>query len=152
MSRLVVFIIVVVLIGAGFGAGAVLVNVQFHAAQEAWRQEKAGLDSKLAAQGVELAAVRSHELLWKLKDGMSAVYIDVSEKNFGLARDQVDALTGILSKASADLDAAAKSQLSPLPPLMEDIARNIAALSPDAKSKAREAMEVLRKLIGANGT
>lgn len=152
MSRLAVFIIVVILIGAGFGAGALLVNSQFRVAQEAWKQEKAGLDSKLAAQVVELSAVKSHELLWKLNQGISTVYIDVSEKNFGLARDEMDAMSGILAKAAADLDAATKSQLAPLPPLMEEIARNVAALSPEAKSKAREAMGLLRKMIGANGT
>jgi hypothetical protein len=72
--------------------------------------------------------------------------------NFGLAHDEMDALSGILAKASADLDAATKSQLASLPPLMEEIARKITALSPDAKSKARETMGLLRKLIGANGT
>jgi hypothetical protein len=153
VSRLAVFIIVVILIGAGFGAGALLVNVQFRAAQEAWKQEKAGLDSKLAAQVLELSAVRSHELLWKLNEGMSTVYINVSEKNFGLARDEMDVMSGMLAKASADLDAATKSLLAPLPPLMEEIARNVAALSAEgAKSKAREAMGLLRKMIGANGT
>jgi hypothetical protein len=147
VSRLAVFIIVVILIVAGFGAGALLVNVQFRAAQEAWKQEKAGLDSKLAAQTAELSAVNSRELLWKLNEGMSTVYIDVSEKNFGLARDEMDAMSGFLAKASADLDAATKSQLAPLPPLMEEIARNVAALSPEARSKAREAMGLLRKMI-----
>jgi hypothetical protein len=152
VSRLAVFIIVLILIGAAFGAGALLVNMQFRAAQEAWKQEKAGLDSKLAAQVVELSAVKSHELLWKLNEGMSTVYIDVLEKNFGLARDEMEAMGGILAKAAADIDSATKSKLAPLPPLMEEIARNIAALSPDAKSKAREAMELLRKVIGASGT
>jgi hypothetical protein len=151
VSRFAVFIIVVILIAAGFGAGALLVNAQFRAAQETWRQEKAGLDSKLADQAVELSTVRSHELLWRLDEGMSTVYIDLVEKNFGLARDRLDALSGTLSKASADLDAATKSQLAPLPPLMEEIVRNVTALSPDAKNKAREAIGFLHKMIGISG-
>ena len=74
--------------------------------------------------------MRSHELLWRLNEGMSTVYIDLVEKNFGLARDRLDALSGTLTKASADLDEATKTQLAPLPPLIQEIARNITALSP----------------------
>ena len=152
MSRLAVFVIVVILVAAAFGAGAFLVNEQFRAAQEAWRQEKAGLDSKIAAQLAELSTVKSRDLLWKLNEGMSRVYIDVSEKNFGLARDEVDALNGMLAKASEDLDAATKTQLAPLPPLIQEIERNITTLSPGAKSKAREAVDLLHKMIETNGT
>ncbi len=151
MSRFAVFIIVVILIAAGFGAGALLVNGQFRAAQETWRQEKAGLESKLADQAVELSTVRSHELLWRLDEAMSAVYIDLVEKNFVLARDRLDALSGMLAKASSDLDAATKSQLAPLPPLIEEIGRNVTALSPDARTKAREAIGLLHKMIGIGG-
>ena len=145
VSRLAVFLIVVILIAAGFGAGIIL-------EMQTWRQEKAGLNSKIAAQVAELSALKSRELLWQLNTGMSAVYIDLTETNFGLAHDEMDALGGILAKASADLDAATKSQLASLPPLMDEIAQKITALSPDAKSKARETMGLLRKLIGANGT
>jgi hypothetical protein len=151
VSRFAVFIIVVILIAAGFGAGALIVNTQFRAAQETWRQEKAGLESKLADQAGELSTVRSHDLLWRLDAGMSTVYIDLVEKNFGLARDRLDALSGTLAKASADLDAATKSQLAPLPPLIEEIARNVTALSPDAKTRTREAMVILQKMIGIIG-
>jgi hypothetical protein len=55
------------------------------------------------------------------------------------------ALTGILAKASADLDADTKAQLEPM---MAGIARNVDALSLDAKSKAREARELWHKMVG----
>lgn len=151
VSRFAVFIIVVILIGAGFGAGALLVNTRFRAAQETWQQEKAGLESRLADQSAALSTVRSRDLLWQLDEGMSTVYIDVVEKNFGLAHDRLDALGGVLAKGSADLDAATKTQLAPLPPLMDEIAKNIAALSPDARSKTREAIGLLHKIIGISG-
>jgi hypothetical protein len=150
-SRFAVFIIVVILIGAGFGAGALLVNAQFRAAQETWRQEKTGLESRLADQATALSTVKSRELLWQLDDGMSTVYIDLVEKNFGLARDRLDALGGALAKTSTDLDAATQAQLATLPQLMDEIGRNITALSPDARSKAREAMGLLHKIIGISG-
>jgi hypothetical protein len=148
VSRFAVFIVVVILIAAGFGAGALLVNARFRAAQETWRQEKAGLESRLADQAAELSSVRSRELLWRLDEGMSTVYIDLVEKNFGLARDRLDALSGTLAIAPAELDTATKSQLAPLPPLIEEIGRNVTALSPKAASKAKEAMGLLDKMIG----
>jgi hypothetical protein len=152
VSRLTILVIVVILIVAAFGAGAFLINTQFQAAQAAWREEKAALESKIAAQLTELSTVRSRDLLWRLSESMSLVYIDVSEKNFGLARDQLDALNAMLARASADLDAATKAQLAPLPPLIQEISRNVSTLSPEAKSKAREAMSLLRKMIGTNGS
>ena len=66
--------------------------------------------------------------------------------------DEVDALNGMLAKASEDLDAATKTQLAPLPPLIQEIERNITTLSPGAKSKAREAVDLLHKMIETNGT
>jgi hypothetical protein len=151
VSRLAVFIIVVILIAAAFGAGALLVDTRFRAAQETWRQEKAGLDAKIAAQLGELSTVRSRDVLTKLVEGMSQVYVDVSEKNFGLAREKLDALSAMLAQASEDLDAATKAQLAPLPPLIQEIGRAMTALSPESKSKARDALDLLHKMIETNG-
>jgi len=151
VSKFAVFVVVVAAVAAAFGAGALLVSARFRGAEEAWRQDRAGLEAKLATQAVELSAAESRDLLWRLNDAMSTVYINLSEDNFGLARDEMAAATTVLAKASADLGVDAKTQLAPLDPIFADVARSIDALSPDAKSKAREARDFLRKIAGKNG-
>jgi len=151
VSRFAVLVIVVAVVAAAFGAGAFLVSARFRGAEEAWRQDRAGLEAKLAALEVELAAAKSRELLWRLDDTMSTVYINLTEDNFGLARDEMAALTAILARASADLDADTKTKIAPLESILADIERNIDALSSGARGKAREARDLLRKIAGANG-
>jgi hypothetical protein len=145
VSSFALFLIVVALIAAGFGTGALLVFLRFRTAEKAWLQEKAGIEATFSTQATELAAVKSRETLWRLYEGMSTVYIELSEKNFGLARDEAIALTGILAKNPIELDADTKSKLAPI---MADIVQKAEALDSEAKNKAREAREILRKIVG----
>ncbi len=147
VSKLAVFLIVVALIAASFGSGALVVFLKFRGAEQAWKQERAGLESDLAARTAELSAAKSRELLWELNDGMATVYADLSANNFGLAQDRLTALTTAMANGSAGLDADTKARLAPLEPLLADIARGAQSLSPDAKRKAQEARTLLQGLL-----
>jgi flagellar basal body-associated protein FliL len=145
VSGLALFLIVVVLIAAGFGSGALLVFLKLRGAEASWNQEKAGYEASLASQAAELAVVKSRETLLGLYEGLTSVYIDLTEKNFGLAREKIAQLTVELSKAPAELDAATKAKLEPL---MAEIAQGAEALDSGVKTKAREARELLLKIVG----
>jgi hypothetical protein len=149
-SRLILVVIVVALIGAGFGTGALLASTRFHSAESLWQQEKTQLQTKIADQVVDISAGKSRELLWQLGDGMSTVYVDLSDKNFGLAHDAMSAMTVILTKAASEADPKMRAQLQEFQPLMADIDRSAMTFSPEAKVKAREARALLQKLIGVS--
>jgi hypothetical protein len=144
VSRLAIFLIVVGLIAAAFGAGALLVFLRLRSAEDAWRQERSTLEADLASQTAEAAVVKSRETLWRLYDGITNLYIELSDKNFGLAQSEITALRTTLAEAPAELDADTKAKLETI---LADVEQGAAALNPDAKSKAREARELLRKIV-----
>ncbi len=150
VSRLAVFFIVVGLIAAAFGAGALLVYLKLRDAEAAWKEERSGLEADVAARTAEAASTRSRELLWRLELGMSSVYIDMAEKNFGLAHDEIAGLSALLGSGLADFDDDTKAKLAPLEPLIKEISAGIDALDPAAKGKAREARDLLEGIIGRN--
>ncbi len=144
VSRLAIFLIVVMLIAAAFGTGALLVFLKLRSAEDAWRQERSTLQEDLASRTAEAAVVKSRETLWRLYDGITNLYIELSDKNFGLAQSEITALRTTLAEAPAELDADTKAKLETI---LADVEQGAAALNPDAKSKAREARELLRQIV-----
>jgi hypothetical protein len=144
VSRFAVFMIVVALIAAAFGGGALLVYVQFRNAEAAWKQEKADIEANNSTQTAELTAAKTRETFWRLYEGFSSVYIELTEKNFGLVQSEITTLKTALTAAPAGLDAEVKKKLESL---MTEIASNADALNPEIKNKAREARELLKKIL-----
>lgn len=149
ISRFGVFLIVCALIAAAFGGGALWGYLRMRDARAAWLSERAGLEAQLAR---EISLARPRELLWQVDEGLSTILINLAEKNFGLARDEAAALKSLLAKSSADLSDEARARLTQLGPVLEDIERSADALSPDVKSRALRARDLLRQLIDQTRT
>ena len=147
ISRFSSLVIIVLLIAAGFGAGALLIQMRLRSAQDAWNRQKTGLEATISSQAAELSAAKAHELLWRLSDGLSTVFIDLTERNFGLAHDEMTVISSDLQNASTGLDAPAKARLDPLVPLMADIVKDADALSPNAKTETQAARKLLHDLL-----
>lgn len=146
-SRFTVFLVVCALIAAAFGGGFLWGYLRLRDAQTAWQQERTSLEAERAAQAERIAAAGLRELLWQMDGGVSTVIINLLEKNFGLARDEAAALKGVLARVSAELTEEARGRLSPLGPVLDDIERGAESLSPDARTAALRARELLRQLI-----
>ena len=146
LSRFSFLAIILLLIAAGFGAGALLIQTRLRTAQDAWSREKAILDKTISSQAADLSAAKARVILWGLSDQMSTVLVDLSERNFGLAHDEMTAAMNDLQNTMTGLDAAGKARLDPLLPFMAEIVRDADALSPKAKNETQSVVKLLHDL------
>jgi len=140
------FLIVVVLLAAAFGAGLLLGFLQFRSAREAWLKEKADLQASSSALSRDVDAVRSQALLWQVEEAIAQVRLDPAEKNYGLARDAA-ASARELFDAAPELAPEVRAQVSALGPMLADIQSAADSLAPDARSKANDAADFLKRLL-----
>jgi hypothetical protein len=140
-------LVVVILIACAFGAGALLGFLQLRGARGSWQKEKAELEARLAQASGEIGSLHSRESLWRIAEATAAARIDLAEKNFGLARDAAAAARETYIQAAAALDANTRNEIAPLEPLLAELEKAADAVSPDAKIRAREAAELLQKLL-----
>jgi hypothetical protein len=147
MSRFALFLVVCALIAAAFGGGALWGALRTRAERQAWQKERAGLEERIASQAKELAAATVRDVLYTLDEGLSKVLIDLAEKNYGLARDEAATLADSLTRASADLPESSRASLAELGPVLAEIGRAADAVSPDARSAALRARDLLSQLI-----
>ncbi len=149
-SRFAGFLVVVVLLAAAFGAGLLLGSLQSRGAREAWLKEKADLQASSSALSKDVDAARSQAFLWRLAEGVAQVRVDLAEKNYGLARDAAASARGLFD-AAPELAPEVRAQVSALGPMLADIQSAADSLAPDARSKANDAADFLKRLLESSG-
>ena len=142
--RIIVLCVVVVLVAAAFGGGYLWGEVRIREAAAAWKSEREKLQATISENAQSLAVLRSTRALWIVDGRISEVLADLADSNFGLARDAADAARLALQKEIPDLRPEQRAALAPLEQILKEAGQSAAALSPDAKVKARAARVVIR--------
>jgi len=138
------FLVVLVLIAAAFAGGLILGLRQSQGAREEWRRQKSDLEGSTAGLSRDLQSERGRAFLWQVAEGIAEVRVNLAEKNFGLARDAAAAVEQVFAAAPADLSPETRSRLAPLGPLLTQIKAAADSVSPEARSRALEASNLLR--------
>jgi uncharacterized membrane-anchored protein YhcB (DUF1043 family) len=141
------FLIALILVAAAFAAGLLLGELRLRQASAAWKADQQKLEAAVADATKSLDALKAAQALWEIDGQVSEVLADLADNNFGLARDAADAARLLLEKAAPGFTVAQSSALAPLEGVLKDLGQSATSLSPDVKSKAREARSLLRAAL-----
>jgi hypothetical protein len=141
------FLIALLFVAAAFGAGYYWGELRLRQASASWKADQQRLETALAENAKTLDALKASQSLWEIDSRLSEVLADLADRNFGLASDATDAARTLLEKAAPGFTPAQGTALASLGAALKDLGQGVAALSPDAKAKAREARSLLRAAI-----
>jgi hypothetical protein len=146
-NRFRTFLVVLVLVAVAFGAGVLWGEMRLRKASAEWKAEQQKLETSLAENAKTLDTLKATQALWEIDGLVSEALADLADNNFGLAHDVAEAARLLLEKAAPGLAAGQGTALAPLEGVLKDLGQGAAALSLNAKIKAREARSLLRAAL-----
>jgi hypothetical protein len=141
------FLIVLILVAAAFAAGVLWGELRLRQASAGWKAEQQKLETSLAENAKTLDALKAAQSLWEIDGLVSEALADLADNNFGLAHDAAEAARILLEKTAPGFPAGQGTALAPLAGVLKDLGQGAAALTPNAKIKAREARALLRAAL-----
>jgi len=133
-----IVIICAVIAGLAFGIGYFLGAIKI-----------SELNSRIAGLTENLKDKEFRILLLQVKDHVKASLTDVSEKNFGIAGQKIDAAREILSKSVEDISEKGKKSIEKIDSALGEIQGDLDALNVKVKDKINTLTVEIEKTLAA---